>query len=361
MARKPSSSSRRISSSGTGQLRVVTGSLTVLIMLFNLHRITSFFGRPLCHISNWPSSRVVESWPFDGERERCFCAYSELEGRSDGARMNTLNAECPSWPRFVSTDRTTPDRVGHFGSATVLGRRQGNATSGRYGYVGDWALDLGSGFGEDCNRSLSPDCRAIGAHVLTIPSRRYLRDVRALGRFFHELTLAEGGRGGVVELCELLHDLIAGALTQVARLSRYDSCREENEDPTASRGCVAQCFHIEPDVFYLHLHTTAGVLRQRDGPVNSGLGPNYNASDAARRATHFGRYNLCVCEPASWAGAPGRGPSSGSCPEARPSESAYLYEASVALCRNLAGIEGIDPSHCNACANAAMPTHSAAA
>ena len=94
----------------------------------------------------------------------------------------------------------------------------------------------------------------------------------------------------------LLRDMIAGALERMSKpfLRTFRSCTEENQDPTASNACLAQCFHIHPDVEFLHLHTTAGVRNMRDGPGDSGLGPD---TDPTQRIQ---AYNLCVCEPTAW-------------------------------------------------------------
>ena len=90
--------------------------------------------------------------------------------------------------------------------------------------------------------------------------------------------------------------MIAGALHRIdtATLQTFSNCMKENEDPIAVNSCLAQCFHIHPDVNYLHMHTTAGVERMRDGPGDSGLGPDTD------RASHPWAYNVCACEPTSW-------------------------------------------------------------
>jgi len=139
--------------------------------------------------------------------------------------------------------------------------------------------------------------------------------------------------------------MIGGALLAVPGLHTYDSCRAEGTEPTAENGCLAQCFHISPDVFFLHLHTTAGVLRTRIGPANAGLGPAFNSSDEGDASFGYGRYNLCVCEPHSWAEPLGRG----SCPRARPADPLYVGQAAVSLCRNLAAVAGVDQRACDSC------------
>ena len=115
--------------------------------------------------------------------------------------------------------------------------------------------------------------------------------------------------------------MVGGALAQIQpdELASYDSCRAEDEEPALPGRCLAQCFHIVPDVYMAHLHTTAAAARQRNGPVNSGLGPQFNASQAADAPLH-GRYNACACEPSSWADVtPGRG----HCPAERPADAGY--------------------------------------
>lgn len=128
-------------------------------------------------------------------------------------------------------------------------------------------------------------------------------------------------------------------------LETYESCNREGEEPTSRNGCLAQCFHIAPDVFFLHLHTTAGVQDVRHDLEDSGLGPAFNASEAGEARLGYGRYNVCACEPREWGDRRGRG----SCPVSRPSDPEYVAEAVVSLCRNLAGVMEIEPSICREC------------
>ena len=114
----------------------------------------------------------------------------------------------------------------------------------------------------------------------------------------------------------------------------------------AANGCLAQCFHYRPDVYFAHLHTTGGAAAIRIGPVDSGLGPTYNKTEAADMHAAFGRYNVCVCEPASWSGA---GAGRGSCPQAKPADKEYAEQAAFTLCRNIAGASGVDPRLCSTC------------
>lgn len=293
-----------------------------------------------------------------GAAERCFCAYAQYRDTD----YERLDAACPSWRTWVSTDGTTPGRVRQHGAATVLGAERGNASAGRYAYVLDWAIDLGSGYGAECDTARSPRCEAVGAHVLSIPRERYLRDCCGGGpeSLVALLAGAQPSPGGTVRatlrasgaaeaatpLCSLLRDMISGALPLVPQLHDYDSCRDENAEPVARNKCLAQCFHIVPDVYFLHLHTTAGVARIRTGPVDSGVGPSVNGSNARDAAAQYGRYNVCVCEPPGWAAPDGRG----SCPRARPAEAAYVEQATASLCRNLAAATGADAQACEACA-----------
>lgn len=236
-------------------------------------------GEDGCHLPSWPSTAEVATWPFKGLRERCFCAYA-----AHTLDYRLLDAGCPSWRHWVSTDRVTPNRVSHHDRATVLAGVAGNASASRYAFVGDWAVDLGSGYGEDCNRGHSAECLAIGAHVLSVPRQRYLRQCCVEG----QASLGSLLRSDPRELCGTLFDLIEGVrlsspsssgtqqcaahfsprsfptprmqgLSRVPELEIYDSCRQEGQEPTVDNGCLAQCFHIVPDVFFLHLHTTAGV------------------------------------------------------------------------------------------------------
>lgn len=333
--------------------------------------LASLFARarsppPPCSLPAWPGEEVVSSWEHHGSRERCFCAYAALaaHAHSGTPRLRELEESCPRWADFVSLDGGHSATMVHASGAfaIALGSISGNVSERKYGYVPDWAADLGSGYGEDCDLSRDPRCEAVGAHVLSLPRRLYVADCcsrpdAARG----DATVVAARRPGpqpgpsladliasdAASACGLLQDLVAGGLRQVRRLDAFGSCAAENEEPTAASGCLAQCFHVVPDVWYLHLHTTAGAKDIRAAqPYNTGLGPSFNASEASDPATAFGRYNACVCEPRAWAAA-GRG--RGSCPEARPSDAAYPAEAAHALCRNVAGASGVDPRLCHAC------------
>ena len=106
---------------------------------------------------------------------------------------------------------------------------------------------------------------------------------------------------------------------------------------------VCRCFHVVPDVYYLHLHTTVGVADIREEPVDSGLGPAYNASEADNAARGYGYYNLCACEADDFP--TGRG----NCPAVAPADPSYPAAAAAALCRNLAAAAGVDASGCDFC------------
>lgn len=262
--------------------------------------------------------------PFGGARERCFCAYGQTD-----------LTECPSWRDWVSTDGIHPDRLLRTDEAVVIAGSQGNSTAGRYQYVRDWAVDLGSGYDKECNSAIAPRCESDGAHVLSIPRNRYIRDCCSST----DNSLASLLRPRSVP-CALLKDLVGGPLHRIDHLGKYPSCKHQGQEPTLKNGCLAQCFHIVPDVWFLHLHTTAGVKRVR-AEDNAGLGPAYNASAAAGK----GKYNVCVCEPRAWDDGRGRG----SCPSVRPSHPQYVAQAAVSLCQNLAGASGVDPAVCLAC------------
>lgn len=173
----------------------------VAAAVFSLGRSSG--GKSHCPLADWPSAAEVAAWPLRGQRERCFCAYAQ----QPNARV--LESECPSWRDWVSTDRVTPDRVTQTSvRATVLAAAAGNATSSRYAFVGDWAVDLGSGYGADCDPTRSPGCVATGAHVLSVPRKRFMRDCCGVGPSLASL-LREAPR----ELCDVLLSLIEGVRT----------------------------------------------------------------------------------------------------------------------------------------------------
>lgn len=286
-----------------------------------------------CAIHNWRTDYAA-AYDASAARERCFCAYAELTSRRHSRERTTprqlqsLTRACPSWPRYVSSDGgASPNLLSHTPRATILGSAAGS--------IADWAVDLGGGYDASC---VAP-CKPVGAHLLSIPRRAYLRDCCTSGA----LSLAYLDAR---ELCPLLNDMVAGALAQMPQPQRLRSCNMVGEEPTLANGCLSQCFHIKPDVLYVHLHTTAGVFAIRSGPGNAGLGPGFNASEAAdAHSAYGGRYNVCACEPAEWAGA-----RRGSCPTVEPASEAYAAQAARSLCENLMGVVGRERSLCDVCA-----------
>jgi len=198
----------------------------------------------------------------------------------------------------------------------------------------DWALDLGSGFGADCDVARSPGCESVGAHALSIPRNGYASqccDAEDPNSFASWLTSRPQ------ELASTLEDMIVGGLRAVGDVD-VPSCAATGREPTKANNCLAQCFHVSPDVFYAHLHTTVSVAAIREAPVDSGLGPAYNASESDRRDQ--GYYNVCACEPEDW---PGR---RGNCPAVAPADRSYPRLAAMALCLNLAAAAGVGGSAC---------------
>eukprot|EP00962_Isochrysis_galbana_P060632 scaffold35300_cov90-Isochrysis_galbana.AAC.1 len=226
-----------------------------------------------CSLPSWPDPATVAAWPIRGARERCFCAYASLEAIGLGG----LAAECPRWADFVSKDGGVSAGLVHqHGAATVLGSPLGNASSGSYGYVSDWAMDMGSGFGAACNVRVSPGCVPTGVHILSMPRGSYLGDCctlmpppaadrppqsraeraeaavaaaawqQHLPEFPHPPAPPRSWQSfsasripSVADLilesppraCQLLQDLVAGALPLVRSLELYSSCGEEDEEP----------------------------------------------------------------------------------------------------------------------------------
>jgi hypothetical protein len=303
-----------------------------------------------CNVSGWPAAAVVANMRFSGARERCFCGYAELSPTSPD--YQSLSSLCPTWKKYVSTDMLTANKVSGAGTTvTVLGTSTNNVTTQKYGQMTDWSVDFGSGFGSDCNTTSTPGCIPEGSHVLSIPKGKYYKDCCTMDSAGTSSLAAELEYGKDPQVvCNVLRDLLSGGLAQVQNsdLHDVDSCREENQDPLASNsdsnsnsgGCLAQCFHYRPDVNWVHLHTTSSVKAMRDGPIDSGLGLGYNATEIDDSAAAFGRYNVCACEPSSW------GPKRGNCPNAKPFEADYLKDATMSLCKNLAGVSGVDPAKC---------------
>lgn len=315
-------------------MRAALGALLVAARACGFARAVE--GAAECSLPRWPG--VDPAWRHGGASELCFCAYATAAGN-----VSALDALCPAWRRYVSLDGVSPGKLARWGGAIAQGRGgAGNASYRTYGSMTDWGVDLGSGFGEGCDVKKSADCRSIGAHVLGIPGNRYVsqplggKDERSL-----EAALAAGG--GAAFVTPLLADLARGGIGALGvDHVAPRSCDESDEDPTAENDCVAQCFHETPDVRFLHLHTTSRVKAMLDGPVDSGLGPDTNASEAGTKYPTVGAYNICVCEPEAWA-VDGRG----NCPTEAPSDPAYPAAAARALCRNLAGAARLPPALCD--------------
>ena len=215
--------------------------------------LASLFARarsppPPCSLPAWPGEEVVSSWEHHGSRERCFCAYAALAAHAQPGtpRLRELEESCPRWADFVSLDGGHSATMVHASGAfaVALGSTSGNASERKYGYVPDWAADLGSGYGEDCDVSRDPRCEAVGAHVLSLPRRLYVADCcsrpdAARG----DATVVAARRPGpqpgpsladliasdAASACGLLQDLVAGGLRQVRRLDAFGSCAAENE------------------------------------------------------------------------------------------------------------------------------------
>mmetsp|Transcript_39259 Transcript_39259/g.117336 ORF Transcript_39259/g.117336 Transcript_39259/m.117336 type:complete len:312 (-) Transcript_39259:132-1067(-) len=227
---------------------------------------------------------------------RCFSAY--VAYASDG-NLTKLEAICSAWREWVTTDGVSPDKVHAAGAAIVLGQRMGSNQTGHYGSLRDGGVDLGCGF--NCDRGNSGESK--GVHVLSIPVRWFSDCCRATnGSVAH--AIAERRKS---EVCPMLRDSISGGLSYVGEYLQFDQAAS-----TSDPALLSQCYHKVPEVWTLHLHTTAGAS-MFEGGVNMVLGPE--------------PYNVCVCEPAS------RG---GRCPSAQPREAAYVAQATRSLCFNIA-------------------------
>ena len=317
-----------------------------------------------CPTPNFPAPSVVNTWRFQGAREKCFCAYSQLSNPPTLPELTELTTNCPDWHKYVSSDNITANKVHRHMSATILGSKASNISTSRYGSIPDWSIDLGSGYGNECNQTLAPGCVSIGSHVLSIPNENYYQDCCTVddGK---TPSLAAALQTDPATTCATLKNMVSGAVQHVQNLEQYVSCHVENQDPTQAHRCLAQCFHYRPDVNWVHLHTTAGVLLNRDGPIDSGLGPVYNRTEIDDPAVAYGKYNVCVCEPSSWGeeeeGSTSKGSTRGStngsinrgnrghCPTALPHETSYVEQAAVSLCQNIAGASGINISVCDSC------------
>ena len=293
-----------------------------------------------CTLPGWPG--VSPTWHHGGASELCFCAYSIFP-----TSPSNLDELCPSWRRYVSLDGRVAGKLHRQGEAMVAGvGGAGNASRRVYGAMTDWSVDLGSGMGRQCNTTLTPTCVSEGAHILSMPGARYVSQALGANDPSSLETLLSTGEAAYV--VTVLADMIRGGLRFLGHGNLPPkSCRDVNEDPTAENDCLAQCFHQAPDVRYVHLHTTARVKAMIDGPVDSGLGPDANLSEAKTTYPTNGEYNLCACEPPDWA-YDGRG----FCPmddrgrPLEPSAPEYVDRAALALCRNLAGAAHLSPTLC---------------
>lgn len=256
----------------------------------------------------------------------CFAAYA---GYAEDHDLDSMEARCPGWKYWVSTDGVNVDKIHAAGAAVVLGQLGGNATTGIAGSIPDWGVDLGGGFN---NVSVSGG-KFVGAHVLSIPAPGHgvinccgPGDASVASWIAAERT---------TEVCKLLHDSISGGLAHVGEYKNLPQATAVDDELTRH---FSQCFHKAPDVKYLHMHTTAGVTT--NDTAGQGLVPYW--------------YNACVCQPPQ-AGEGSAWP--GSCPTAQPSEPDYLPQATTSLCLNVAAAsampEDVARKVCNACRRAA--------
>ena len=49
-------------------------------------------GDGACTLPHWPPDAEVQKWPHDGEREKCFCAYSQLASGRDASSLSRRRA-----------------------------------------------------------------------------------------------------------------------------------------------------------------------------------------------------------------------------------------------------------------------------
>ena len=129
-------------------------------IMFDVLFLCLLFGSCIgCNVPNFPSPSIVNAWRYNGAREKCFCGYSTFTD------IDSLSNVCPSWYKYVSTDNQTANKVNQLGVATVLGSTVNNLTLSRYGQMTDWSVDFGSGYNNDCNKSLTPNCLPTGSHM----------------------------------------------------------------------------------------------------------------------------------------------------------------------------------------------------
>jgi len=103
---------------------------SVLALLLLLAFLVADLQASSCPMQNWPSPSVVNGWRHGGASEKCFCAYG-----NDLNHQNELNAACPGWKKYISTDNAVADKVTISESATTLGKERGNSTARKYGYM----------------------------------------------------------------------------------------------------------------------------------------------------------------------------------------------------------------------------------
>lgn len=262
----------------------------------------------------------------DRDASACFAAYAQVaQAQSIAAPsaegLDGLSHRCPQWRDWVSTDAQNPDKVHIAGAAVILGHSGGNATTGRYGSIADVGVDLGGGF----SSAEGPHGTPKGVHLLSIPAQPVFTECCSGQNGSLASAIAEGRDW---EVCPLLHDGIKGALAHAGEYALLDQAVDENDEHGFS-----QCYHRKPEVAWLHLHTTAGarIRESAAGSRKTGLGPR--------------PYNACVCEPTSMDGG------HGSCPSVQPRESAYVSQAVISLCQNVAAAAGVADSVCASCAS----------
>eukprot|EP00413_Alexandrium_margalefii_P044049 CAMPEP_0204594916 /NCGR_PEP_ID=MMETSP0661-20131031/52359_1 /ASSEMBLY_ACC=CAM_ASM_000606 /TAXON_ID=109239 /ORGANISM="Alexandrium margalefi, Strain AMGDE01CS-322" /LENGTH=291 /DNA_ID=CAMNT_0051605373 /DNA_START=72 /DNA_END=947 /DNA_ORIENTATION=- len=243
----------------------------------------------------------VGHFTYEGDLERnaatrCFAGYVNY---ASDRNLSLLEAVCPSWRQWVTTDGTSPNKVHAAGTAVVLGHREGSAEKGFYGSIRDGGVDVGCGF----NCDLAVGGKSNGVHLLSIPVR-WFSDCCSETNNSVAHAIAQRRTS---EVCPMLRDGIRGGLEHAGEYTLLDQATT-----TGDAQLLSQCYHMKPEVWTLHLHTTAGAITVQGTPW-VGLGPQ--------------PYNACVCEPSSLGGR---------CPVAQPREAAYVREAAQSLCFNVA-------------------------
>lgn len=248
---------------------------------------------------------------------RCFSAYVDYSRTNN---LADLENKCPGWREWISTDGNTPDKIHTSNTALVLGHRHGNATTGLSGTIADIGIDVGGGW----SSSRVAGGLSTGVHILSIPVTMYVdccsNDARSLARAISQRK--------TTEVCSLLRDSIKGGLIHAENYTQLDQATSEYDVKAFS-----QCYHHTVDVNYLHLHTTAGVKKMREGAYELNDGKRLGEMQLSLTPS---TYNACVCEPY------GRPGGRGHCPTAQPRDPEYLVQATQSLCRNVGGSGGID-------------------